>query len=228
MADNIKVIADRSEIVAIADAVRSKLNTTNQMTLGEIATNISNISGSGSSGGSTSGGINTSDATATESDLTEGTTAYVKGRKITGVNPYRMEETTQEVDTQTELIEQILQDLEGKAASGSGSATSGGYQIKSGTTTSATIQTGLSSIKEFFIYKESITATGLIHLHYNESGTSYLYASAWSTNNYGTKTITNGTNRATVNGGTLTLPSTSATSGGLTSGVTYKWIAIGE
>ena len=105
---------------------------------------------------------------------------------------------------------------------------SSGFVTKSGTTTSRTISTGLSNIEQFFIYKESQTATGLIHLNYSKTGgTSYMYASAWSTNNYGTKTITNSTNAATVSGGSITLPSNTATSGGLSSGVTYKWVAVG-
>ena len=103
-----------------------------------------------------------------------------------------------------------------------------GLVVKTGTTTSSTIVTGLTVIEQFFIYKESITATGLIHLHYSKTGgTSYLHASAWSTNNYGTKTITNATTAATIGGGSITIPGTSATTGGLSSGVTYKWVAIG-
>ena len=110
----------------------------------------------------------------------------------------------------------------------SGGTSSAGLVVKSGTTTSATIATGLSSIEEFFIYKETQTATGLIRLHYSKTGgTSYMYASAWSTNNYGTKTITNATTAPTISGGSITLPSSTATSGGLSSGVTYKWTAIG-
>ena len=54
-----------------------------------------------------------------------------------------------------------------------------------------------------------------------------MYASAWSTNNYGSKTITNGTGGTTVNGGTITISATQATQGGLTGNVTYKWIAVG-
>lgn len=112
--------------------------------------------------------------------------------------------------------------------SSSGSSTPS-LVIKTGTTTSATIATGLSSIKEFFIYKESQTSTGLIHLHYSSTdGTSYLYASTWSTSTYGAKSITNGTTNATVGGGSITLPSSTASSGGLSSGVTYTWVAIGE
>lgn len=104
---------------------------------------------------------------------------------------------------------------------------SGGFVVKSGTTTSRTIDTGLSDVEQFFMYKETQTGTGLIHLHYTKSATSRMYASAWSTNNYGTKTITNGTGGVSVSGGTVTISATSATSGGLTSNVTYKWIAVG-
>lgn len=129
-----------------------------------------------------------------------------------------------ECDTQADLIEQIKTAIAGKAAGGGGS----GLTIKSGTTTSRIIDTGLSDIEQFFIYKESQTATGLIHLHYSkEGGTSRMYASAWSTNSWGSKTITNGTGGVSVNGGTLTISDTSATSGGLTSNLTYKWVAVG-
>ena len=114
--------------------------------------------------------------------------------------------------------------ITGTATSSGGS---GGSVTKSGTTTSGTIATGLSDVEQFFIYKESLTATGLIHLHYTKSATSRMYASAWSTNNYGTKTITNGTGGVTVSGGTITISATQATQGALTSGVTYKWIAVG-
>ncbi|MBO5828728.1 MAG: hypothetical protein J6R59_09785 [Paludibacteraceae bacterium] len=48
MSDNIRVIADKQDIVDIADAVRSKINSVAKMTLGEIANNIRNINtGSG-------------------------------------------------------------------------------------------------------------------------------------------------------------------------------------
>lgn len=47
MNDNIRVIADKQDIVAIADAVRNKIGSTIEMSLGEIVTNINKI-GSGS------------------------------------------------------------------------------------------------------------------------------------------------------------------------------------
>ena len=102
-----------------------------------------------------------------------------------------------------------------------------GMVVKSGTTTSGTINTGLSDVEQFFMYKESQTGTGLIRLHYTKSATSRMYASAWSTQNYGTKTITNGTGGVTVSGGTVTISATQATQGALTSNVTYKWVAVG-
>ena len=43
MADNIKVIANRSEIVAIADAVRSKTGITSEMTLSGIVSGVNSI-----------------------------------------------------------------------------------------------------------------------------------------------------------------------------------------
>lgn len=109
-----------------------------------------------------------------------------------------------------------------------GTGSGGGMVVRSGTTANGnSINTGLSDVEHFFIYKESLTATGLIHLHYSKLGTSRMYASAWSTQNYGTKTITNGTGGVTVNGGTVTISATQAAQGALTSGVAYKWIAIG-
>lgn len=130
------------------------------------------------------------------------------------------------VNGQTSLISQIKDALAGKTAGGGGSSQPT-MVIKSGTTKSRTIDTGLSDIEQFFMYKESQTGTGLIHLHYTKSATSRMYASAWSTNNYGSKTITNGTGGVSVSGGTVTISATQATQGALTSNVTYKWIAVG-
>lgn len=49
MADtNIQILADRKDIVAVADAVRAKTGTTEALTLGDMVTAIENISGGGS------------------------------------------------------------------------------------------------------------------------------------------------------------------------------------
>lgn len=166
--------------------------------------------------------VDSSDANVTADKMLAGYSGYANGRKVEG-NIKLQSKTATASGTVTPDDGYLLSSVLVNVSSGSG-----GSVIKTGTTTSATIATGLSSIEEFFIYKETQTATGLIHLHYSKTGgTSYMYASAWSTNNYGTKTITNATTAPTISGGSITLPSSTATSGGLSSGVTYKWIAIG-
>lgn len=199
--------------------------------------------------------VDTSDANVTANKMLAGYSGYANGRKVEGniqsregqiinpdsnqtvipagvylagnvtVNPVQTEtKTVTENGTVTPSSGKYLSSVTVNVPTGNSGST-----IKTGTTTSGTIATGLSSIEEFFIYKESVSATGLIHLHYSKTdGTSYLYASAWSTSYMGTKTIANGTTAATVSGGSITLPSSTATSGGLSSGVTYTWVAIGK
>ena len=166
--------------------------------------------------------VDTSDANVTADKMLSGYSGYANGKKIEGAIQLQTKTVTSNGTVTPDAGHLLSSVVVNVPSSGGGSV------VKSGTTTSATINTGLSNIEEFFIYKESLTTTGLIHLHYSKTGgTSYLYASAWSTNNYGTKTVTNATNNATVSGGNITLPSTTATTGGLSSGVTYKWVAIG-
>ena len=101
---------------------------------------------------------------------------------------------------------------------------SGGLVMKSGTTTSVTIETGLSSIKMLVIYTDSFSSTGFIQGTYvADDGTMhYTYCSSYSSymKICGVTTSTS----CTVNGGTFTLNA----SHGLISGKTYNWIAVGE
>lgn len=108
-----------------------------------------------------------------------------------------------------------------------GSSSSGSrLAMKTGTTTSGTIDTGLSSIKTIVIYKDSVAATGLIQGIYNidDGILHYTYCSSYSTwsKSYATSTSTS----SSVSGGTFTL-GTSGTSG-LSSSATYNWVAFGE
>lgn len=107
---------------------------------------------------------------------------------------------------------------------GSGSSSSG-TTMKSGTTTSGTINTGLSSISAIVIYKDTLTATGLIQGVYSTSDSTlhYTYCSYYST--YSKMCSTGTSTASSVSGGTFTL-GTSGTSG-LSSSTTYNWIAFG-
>ena len=106
---------------------------------------------------------------------------------------------------------------------GSGGS-SGGLVIKSGTTTSATIETGLSSIKILVIYTDSFRSTGFIQGTYvaDEGIMHYTYCSSYSS--YMKVCGVTTSNSCTVNGGTFTLNA----SHGLINGKTYNWIAVGE
>lgn len=115
----------------------------------------------------------------------------------------------------------------GVAGSYAGSSSSGSSMtMKSGTTTSSTIDTGLSSISAIVIYKSSFSSTGLIQGVYvtSEDTLHYTYCSSYST---WMKSCSVSTSAASsVSGGTFTL-GTSGTSG-LSSSTTYYWIAFGE
>ena len=99
----------------------------------------------------------------------------------------------------------------------------GGLTVATGTTTSGTIETGLSSLAYLVLYKDSISATGLVQAVYVASeGTSHMttcdsYSSYFKSFSASTSTAD------TTNGGTFNWggTGTKALNG------TYNWIAFG-
>ena len=99
----------------------------------------------------------------------------------------------------------------------------GGLTVATGTTTSGTIETGLSSISYLVLYKDSISTTGLVQAVYVASdGTSHMttcdsYSSYFKSFSASTSTAD------TTNGGTFNWggTGTKALNG------TYNWIAFG-
>lgn len=103
---------------------------------------------------------------------------------------------------------------------------SGGLVMKSGTTTSATIETGLSSIKMLVLYRDTFASTGFIHGTYiaDEGKIHYVYCGSYST--YMKSCSASTTTSFTVDGGTFTLNTDGSSA--LISNNTYAWIAVGE
>ena len=105
--------------------------------------------------------------------------------------------------------------------------------VKTGSTTTTTINTGLSSISYFMIFRKSITSTGMIQTTYDENQTTTYGKTAYYTTctSYTSSSSYNVTLNMllisnAINGGTITWPGTGNYA--MASGVTYYWVAIGE
>lgn len=95
------IITERSNIVALADAIREKTGTTDSITLGDMISDVEEGVG----------GIDTSDATAAAGDIMLDKTAYADGEKVTG--SFTIDS---ELNEQDDLIAQIQSALESKAS----------------------------------------------------------------------------------------------------------------
>lgn len=101
-----------------------------------------------------------------------------------------------------------------------------GLAMKTGTTTSNVIETGLSSVQAFVLYKGSFAATGLVNAIWTaEENTAYLvYCSSYSSY-YKTLAAETDSAATSVEGGAVTWSGSGTKA--LTSGETYQWLAVG-
>lgn len=242
-------IIDDVNLKNIANAIRNKKGTTNQMLPSQMADEISSIKTTTSSSGT-----DTSDATVNASDVLADKIAYGASGRIVGSMKNNGSQTINVSSantsytiskgyhdgsgsvqiSSTEASKLIASNIKkgitilGVTGSYQGSTSSGGVQVKTGTTTSTSINTGLSSIDKFIIYADKISSKGMVNVIYDVSKSAVTLTACGGYNSFvqQCKTITQTTGYS-VSGGTFQWTDTSSL-GSFMYDATYNWIAVGS
>lgn len=181
-------IIDDVNLTNIANAIRNKKGTTNQMLPSQMANEIASIKTATSSGGT-----DTSDATVNASDVLENKIAYGASGRIVGSMKNNGSQTINVSSANTsytiskgyhngsgsvqissaEVSKLVSSNIKrgitilGVTGSYQGSTSSSGIQVKTGTTSSPTINTGLSKIDKMIIYADKIKSIGVVTVVYS-------------------------------------------------------------
>ena len=242
-------IIDDTNLMNIANAIRNKKGTTNQMLPSQMANEIASIKTATSSGGT-----DTSDATVNASDVLENKIAYGASGRIVGSmknNGSQMIDVSSvnasytiskgyhdgsgSVQISSEEVSKLVSSnikkgitILGVAGSYQGSTSSSGIKVKTGTTDSTSISTGLSSINKFIMYSDRILSEGLVNVVYDSSKSSVTLTVCGEYNSYVKQcNVMTQTTGYSISGGTFQWTDTTFL-GSFMYDATYNWIAVGN
>lgn len=242
-------IIDDVNLRNIANAIRNKKGTTNQMLPSQMANEIASIKTATSSGGT-----DTSDATVNASDVLENKIAYGASGRIVGsmknngsqmidVSSVNASYTIRKgyhngsgsvqissADASKLIASNIKRGITILGVTGSyqGSASSSGIRVKTGTTTSTSIHTGLSSIDKFIMYSDMISSEGLVNVVYDSSKSDVTLTVCGEYNRFVKQCdLMKQTTGYSVSGGTFQWTDNTAL-GSFMYDATYNWIAVGN